>query len=75
MKDMHCRDAGIECGFVAQGKTEEDVKRVAAAHAFDAHGLRMTPDLEKAIEALIHDEDSEAHRLSLGRVAPHVSNP
>ncbi len=75
MKDMHCRDAGIECGFVAQGETEEDVKRVAAAHAFDAHGLRLTPDVERTIESLIHDSNSDAHRRSMGRVDPHVSNP
>lgn len=73
MMDMHCRDFGIECGFVASGATEEQVKREAAAHVFDAHGLRLTPDVERAIESLIHDTGSEAHFRSLSRVAPHVS--
>jgi predicted small metal-binding protein len=75
MKDMHCRDAGMDCGFVAAGETEEQVKRVAAAHLFDAHGLRLTPEVERAIEALIHDAGSEAHFRSMARISPHVSQP
>lgn len=75
MMDMHCRDSGMECGFVAQGETEADVVRMATAHAFDAHGLRSTPELEQAIASLTHDVESEEHRRSTSRVAPHVSSP
>lgn len=73
MKDMHCRDTGTNCGFVAQGKTDDDVKQKAAAHAWNAHGIHLTPEVERAIEALIHDEDSDAHRRSLARPDEHVS--
>lgn len=75
MKDMHCRDTGMSCQFVARGHTAEEVKREAAAHVRHAHGLHVTPEVERTIESLVHDEDSEAHRASAGRADEHVSNP
>ncbi len=40
MKDFHCRDAGINCDWVARGQTDEDVMRQAGMHAQQAHGMK-----------------------------------
>ncbi len=75
MKDMHCRDTGMSCYFVARGETAEDVREAMTEHAFNAHGLKATPELETAIDSLIHDEGSEAHAKSIARPDEHVSSP
>ena len=33
MLKFACKDAGVDCGFVATGETAEDVKKAAFAHA------------------------------------------
>jgi len=35
---LACRDAGVECPYVAQGETEEEVFQDAAKHAKEKHG-------------------------------------
>jgi predicted small metal-binding protein len=67
VKDLHCRDAGMDCDYVARGETNDDIKRQAADHARTAHGMSVTPQLEQRIESLIHDENSEACRRSTAR--------
>lgn len=37
MKKLACRDLGVECGFVAKGKTAEEVKEKMMDHAAEAH--------------------------------------
>jgi predicted small metal-binding protein len=65
MKDFHCRDAGIKCDYVARGSTDDEILKQAGAHAQQAHGMSVTPDLEKKVRGLIHDESSEDHRRSM----------
>ncbi len=65
MKDFHCSDAGMKCDFVARGNSEQEVVDQAGRHAQQAHSMRMTPDLEKTVRGLIHDESSEAHQRSM----------
>jgi predicted small metal-binding protein len=65
MRDFHCRDAGMKCDFVAKGSTDDEVLRQAGQHAQQAHGMTVTPDLEKTVRGLIHEESSEAHRRSM----------
>ena len=65
MRDMHCRDAGMDCDFVARGNDDKEILSQAGRHAQSVHNESMTPDLEKAVRGLIHDESSEAHRRSL----------
>jgi len=65
MKDMHCRDAGMDCDFVARGDSEKEILDQAGRHAKDVHGMTMSPDLEKTVRGIIHDESSEAHRKSM----------
>ncbi len=65
MKDMHCRDSGMQCDFVARGNTDQEILDQAGRHAKDVHGMTLSPDLETTVRGLIHDESSEAHRRSL----------
>ena len=67
MRDFHCVDAGMKCDFVAKGSTDDEVLRQAGSHAQQAHGMKVTPDLEKTVRGLIHDESSEAHRRSMSK--------
>jgi predicted small metal-binding protein len=67
MRDFHCADAGMKCDFVAKGNTDDEVLRQAGSHAQQAHGMKVTPELEKTVRGLTHDESSEAHRRSMSK--------
>lgn len=56
-KVLRCRDAGMDCDFVARGETEEDVMKQASEHALKDHGMEKVPDevLAKA-RSVVHDE-------------------
>ncbi len=58
MLKFACKDAGVDCEFVATGNTVEEVKQAAFAHAEVAHKAilkSMTPEqleeLAKTVEA------------------------
>ena len=44
-----------KCNHVMRGSTVEEVLRKAGEHAV-AHGLKVSPDLLKKVEAAIEDE-------------------
>ncbi|BDG09138.1 DUF1059 domain-containing protein [Anaeromyxobacter paludicola] len=68
MKDFHCRDAGMDCDFVARGNSNQEIMEQARQHAQREHGMQqLSPDLAHRVEGLIHDESSEAHRSSMSR--------
>ena len=67
MKDFHCRDAGMKCDYVARGSSDDEILKQAGTHARQAHGMNITPELEKQVRGLIHDESSEEHRRSVAR--------
>ncbi|MEO5927607.1 MAG: DUF1059 domain-containing protein [Patescibacteria group bacterium] len=57
MMSLACKDMGnMDCNFVAEGETAEDVMKTAMEHAMSAHGMTdadMTPELkEKAMSAM-----------------------
>jgi len=64
MKDFHCRDAGLDCDFVARGNDSKEILAQVGKHAQSAHKMQVTPELSKKVEGLIHDESSEAHKRS-----------
>jgi predicted small metal-binding protein len=44
-KILKCKDVGVDCDFVASGKTEEEVLKKAAEHARKDHNIkRVTKD-------------------------------
>lgn len=53
MKEVSCRDMGVNCAFVAKGNTDEEVKKAVWAHAEKSHAdmvKTMTPDKKKEME-------------------------
>jgi predicted small metal-binding protein len=48
-KILKCKDVGVDCDFVASGKTVEEVLKKAAEHARKDHGIkRVTKDYLKS---------------------------
>jgi predicted small metal-binding protein len=43
VKTLRCRDVGVDCDFVAEGETEQEVMAKAAEHARKHHGLKISP--------------------------------
>ena len=54
---LACRDAGVDCPYVAQGETEEEVLQAAAKHAKEVHGYTdeqlNDPKMIEEIKAVI----------------------
>jgi predicted small metal-binding protein len=56
-KTINCRDVGVDCDFVAQGETEQEVLLQCAEHARTAHGMNeIPPELATKVRAAIRDE-------------------
>ncbi len=70
MRDFHCRDAGLDCDYVARGNDDREVLDQARRHAEEVHHLRPTEEVIEQMERLIHEEDSDAHRHSMGALIP-----
>lgn len=58
MKTLKCRDAGFDCDAVVRAETEQEVLEQAAAHAKEAHGVDVTPEMAQQIQGLIREENS-----------------
>lgn len=62
MKTVSCKDAGVACNFVAQGKTDEEVLSKMTEHGKKVHGMKdadFTPEKVKKFKALIHEENPQ----------------
>lgn len=71
MRDFHCKDAGLSCDFVARGDSDREIVQQASRHAEQAHHMPWSDELEQRVRQLIHDEDSDAHRIhSMGGMLP-----
>ena len=57
MKVLGCRDVGVNCGYQARGKTEDEVLRKASEHAKKDHNIKnVTKDYLDSWRKKIHDE-------------------
>lgn len=59
MKSLSCKDAGVNCNFVAQGNTEEEILNKIAEHGKKVHGMKeadFSPEKVKQFRKLIHEE-------------------
>ncbi|TAK02762.1 MAG: DUF1059 domain-containing protein [Candidatus Manganitrophaceae bacterium] len=57
MKTITCKDAGIDCDYVARGLTNEEVMKNAAEHGRQKHGMQtITPELQQKMKSLIREE-------------------
>ena len=56
-KVLRCKDAGVDCDFVARGKTEEEIIQKALQHAKKDHGMATIPaDLMAKVRSMIKEE-------------------
>lgn len=56
MKEMRCRDVGLDCDFVARGTDEKDVMHQAAEHARTRHHMHhIPPELASRVRSAIHE--------------------
>ena len=56
-KKLSCRDAGVDCDYVARGNSEEEILQKAREHAHKEHGFPdIPPDLVEKVKTLIRDE-------------------
>lgn len=51
-KTLSCRDLGVECDFVAKGKTAEEVKEKMMEHAAEAHKEIMEDMTDEKMKAM-----------------------
>ncbi|MCM2332967.1 MAG: DUF1059 domain-containing protein [Anaeromyxobacteraceae bacterium] len=70
MKDLHCRELGQDCDWVASGLTDDVVMYRLRDHALHAHGLKLDSDRLDALRGRIHDLGSSSHRESMGGDLP-----
>ncbi len=58
--NLACKDTGIDCPFVAQGKTMDEMMEVAVKHAKEKHGYTdeqlNDPKMQKEIKAAVKEE-------------------
>lgn len=57
MLKFKCKDVGFKCGFVAKGKTQEDIFAQCAAHATKDHNMKseeITEELKEKIRTNTH---------------------
>ena len=56
-KIVSCRDVGVDCDFIAQGATEEEVLMNCAVHARKDHGMEEIPaELVEKVRGAIRDD-------------------
>ena len=54
MKQVGCRDMGVNCDFVAKGSTDEEIKKTLWTHAEKSHAevvKILTPEKKKEMTA------------------------
>ena len=59
MKTLSDRDLGIECDFVAEGETEDDVLNASTNHLKDMHPEEQKKMSNTTMREAIRDEESE----------------
>ncbi len=57
-KRLSCRDVGVDCDFVACGKTEGEIFEKTAEHARTGHGMNEIPkELYDKVRSAIREVD------------------
>jgi predicted small metal-binding protein len=47
--ELSCRESGLECDYVAEGKTQDEVLKNISEHAVNFHNLRVEDIYEENI--------------------------
>jgi predicted small metal-binding protein len=59
VKSIKCRDMGMDCGFVAEGETAEEVKAKLTEHAGTVHADMMASMSEEDTAKMMADIDAK----------------
>jgi predicted small metal-binding protein len=51
MMKLSCRESGLECNYVAEGKTQDEVLKNISEHAVNFHNMRVEDIYEENISA------------------------
>ena len=49
--ELSCRESGLDCDYVAEGKTQDEVLKNISEHAVDFHNMRAEEIYEENISA------------------------
>ncbi len=53
--EVKCRDVGVDCDYVARGRTEEELFKNAAEHGKSAHNIeQIPPEIVEKVRSAIH---------------------
>ena len=53
--EVSCRDVGVDCDYVAHGRTEEELFKHAAEHGKSAHNMeQIPPEIVEKVRSAIH---------------------
>ncbi|HXU70516.1 MAG TPA: DUF1059 domain-containing protein [Polyangia bacterium] len=56
MRGISCRDIGVDCDYVATGKTDDDVLKACADHGKKAHQMeQLPPELAQKVKSAIRE--------------------
>ena len=56
MKEIRCRDAGVDCDFVARAENFDELMKKVKEHAQKDHGYQeIPPELVEKVKKLVHD--------------------
>jgi predicted small metal-binding protein len=54
MKRLSCKDVGMNCDFVMEGKDDDEIMRKAREHGAKTHGIQnVSPEMEKDLRKQI----------------------
>jgi predicted small metal-binding protein len=51
MIKLSCRESGLECDYIAEGKTEDEILKNISEHAMDFHNMRAEDIYQDNISA------------------------
>ena len=51
MIKLSCRESGLECDYIAEGKTDDEVLKNISEHAMDVHNMRAEDIYQDNISA------------------------
>jgi predicted small metal-binding protein len=57
MKRVACRNIGLDCDYIIEGETEEELTKNALKHAWDNHAIKadeMTSEMKAKIKDNIY---------------------
>jgi len=56
MKEIRCRDAGVDCDFVARAESFDELMKKVKEHAQKDHGYKdIPPEMIEKVKKLVHD--------------------